>query len=384
MNRLFLIIISILSVIQSNTQYSFTTVNFKRDKIIECKINNHKLDFTFDTGAELTTISEELEEVLKKDKFIKEEDYIGEGSAILPNGDKKIYRKVLLKEIEVGKIQLNNVIAYIIPNGGSLLFGKSAINKFDGLIINDKNITVFDFSPKKPTYKKEKNILIDNRDGNKYKTVNLGGLTWMAENLRFKAYKMEEFVTKYKSYRLYKEIGNPYEIPKYGYFYTYEQSKNVCPVGWHLPTYKDYYELEDFFDIGKDYLGLEERPLELLSKKGWYFYDEISESNSNKIKGPKKISFNAFPTGAGYAENAFFMGKEFVVEKFGREAIFWLNPKCYMKNSVDNDLYFKIRTYGGKTNKDGEAIPNISIELESTEGHFKMTKIHPVRCVKDN
>ena len=66
MNRLFLIIISILSVIQSNTQYSFTTVNFKRDKIIECKINNHKLDFTFDTGAELTTISEELEEVLKK------------------------------------------------------------------------------------------------------------------------------------------------------------------------------------------------------------------------------------------------------------------------------------------------------------------------------
>ena len=111
---------------------------------------------------------------------------------------------------------------------------------------------------------------------------------------------------------------------------------------------------------------------------------EISESNSNKIKGPKKISFNAFPTGAGYAQDAFFKGKEFVVEKFGREAIFWLNPKCYMKNSVDNDLYFKIRTYGGKTNKDGEAIPYIKIEQESTEGHFKMTKIHPVRCVKDN
>jgi len=74
--------------------------------------------------------------------------------------------------------------------------------------------------------------LTDNRDGQTYTTVQIGNQIWTAENLNFKTDG---------SYCYANKTAN---CNKYGRLYTWETAKNVCPDGWHLPSDKEWMELE--------------------------------------------------------------------------------------------------------------------------------------------
>lgn len=81
----------------------------------------------------------------------------------------------------------------------------------------------------------EPDYFIDNRDGRKYKIINVGDQVWMAENLNF--------ITPTNSFCFNYDINN---CKLYGRLYIWSAAKEACPEGWHLPSDKEWKKLTDF------------------------------------------------------------------------------------------------------------------------------------------
>jgi uncharacterized protein (TIGR02145 family) len=94
-------------------------------------------------------------------------------------------------------------------------------------------------------------------DGNTYPTIRIMGQVWMAENLRATRYSNGDLIANVTSTLEWSnttegawchyENNSQYEIP-YGKLYNgYAaiDTRNVCPIGWHVPSYYDMASLID-------------------------------------------------------------------------------------------------------------------------------------------
>jgi uncharacterized protein (TIGR02145 family) len=124
----------------------------------------------------------------------------------------------------------------------------------------------------------QKGTFTDSRDGKKYRTVVIGGKTWMAQNLD---YKTNEF----------------WSDKEYGRLYYWETAKKSCPAGWHLPSRQEWSDLVTA--AGGNMAGKA-----LKSVKGW-------EKNLN---GTDSYGFSALPGGEGGWEG---------VESRGSQGCWW-------------------------------------------------------------
>ena len=92
-------------------------------------------------------------------------------------------------------------------------------------------------------------------DGNVYLTTKIGNQVWMAENLKVTHYQNGDNILEitdnagwvnssagaYCSYEYSKSNSNVY-----GYLYNWyaiNDSRNIAPTGWHIPTFADWTEL---------------------------------------------------------------------------------------------------------------------------------------------
>ncbi|GBU21970.1 hypothetical protein R80B4_01872 [Fibrobacteres bacterium R8-0-B4] len=109
----------------------------------------------------------------------------------------------------------------------------------------------------------------DKRDGKKYKTVVIGGKTWMAQNLNFQTEKT--WAAK----------------KGYGGLYDWKKAKKACPSGWHLPSSQEWNEL--VIAAG----GKEIASTKLKSKSGW----TVNERAGLDKNGTDDYGFTALPGG---------------------------------------------------------------------------------------
>jgi uncharacterized protein (TIGR02145 family) len=136
---------------------------------------------------------------------------------------------------------------------------------------------------------------IDTRDSTEYHYVEIGGLLWMAENLKY----MFPDTTGWWCYN--SAEGN---CDTYGRLYDWNKAMAACPAGWHLPSDGDWKRLEmqagmlasDADSLGWRITG--SAGIALKARKGW-------NSGGN---GENTLRFSAIPSGI-FEESAYnFIG----------------------------------------------------------------------------
>jgi uncharacterized protein (TIGR02145 family) len=99
---------------------------------------------------------------------------------------------------------------------------------------------------------------VDDRDGNVYSTVQIGGQCWMAENLNIgllvnapgnmlnndtiEKHCYDNDIVNCHTY------GGLYQWDEMMKYSTEEPNKGICPIGWHIPTNDDFCALVTLYD----------------------------------------------------------------------------------------------------------------------------------------
>ena len=183
-------------------------------------------------------------------------------------------------------------------------------------------------------YRDTDNNIIDWRDGQEYKGVEIGNQVWMAENLNY--------YTPSSSW-YYNDDSSTY-AGIYGRLYDFWTARKVCPSGWHLPGYNDWVDLIDF--LGGDSIAAGK-----LKEQG------LSHWISPNSGATNESGFAALPAGSYNIEVDTFIS-------LGEEANFWSSqfPK-------ETGVTYKLT----------------SNSSEITQKRFYYTvKGASVRCIKDS
>jgi uncharacterized protein (TIGR02145 family) len=149
-------------------------------------------------------------------------------------------------------------------------------------------------------------------DGNKYATVQIGNQIWLAENLKVTHFKNGDAIPLIEDDKAWEKAGNenspavcfflnnPAHEKTYGKLYNWSavvDSRGLAPEGWHIPSEAEWNELETF--IVKRGAGEK-----LKSTDGWY----------RKKNGTNESGFNGLP-GADRSWNGCSDGDE--LKRFG-------------------------------------------------------------------
>lgn len=108
--------------------------------------------------------------------------------------------------------------------------------------------------------KKDSDKKIEDADGNIYSSVSIGSQVWLTENLKTTKYRNGDLIgtTTPAVLDIYEEVapkyqwayaGNEDTVAIYGRLYTWFAAtdiRNVCPVGWHVPSATEWMVLEAF------------------------------------------------------------------------------------------------------------------------------------------
>jgi uncharacterized protein (TIGR02145 family) len=198
-------------------------------------------------------------------------------------------------------------------------------------------------APAKPAVNVQTGAFLDTRDGQVYRTVTIGNVTWLAENLK---YKLDDGSS------VNVRMGGVSEnLALYGRLYDWESAKKACPPGWRIPTRSDWDALAQAVG-GTRYTAVDGGSegevvhwkgagLQLKSNTRWRSY--YGEPGT----GPDDFKFSAMPggmsrgiTGDHYPESDTWWWSAEEFSGRGPYATGWAYSRSL--NNITDDLYENI------------------------------------------
>jgi len=179
----------------------------------------------------------------------------------------------------------------------------------------------------------------DSRKSETYKVVKIGDQIWMAENLRATDYSNGDEIADGTGVGDITEANDPKywfpynddldNVPTYGRLYTWytlDDSRNVCPSGWHVPTNAEWSELVDH--LGGEFIA--GGKLKENGTLNWFSPNEGATNESGFTALPGGMRGYGGPYGnLGYAGNWWSLTENTTIEayswglSFNNESIYY-------------------------------------------------------------
>ncbi len=192
---------------------------------------------------------------------------------------------------------------------------------------------------------------IQDSNGNEYKTVKIGSQCWMSENLNVgnmvKGSKEMEDNNKIEKYCYNNKesncesLGGLYQWNEAVQYNNAENTRGICPSGWHIPSDDEWHTLESFLRE----FGVNCEP----DRTGW-----ACDPAGKKLKDKNSLEFNALMSGIRFPHKNF--------DRKDEAAYFW--------TSTDN----RLAAWTRRLNKDYSTIVR---DEDNKKGGYS------IRCIKD-
>ena len=208
-----------------------------------------------------------------------------------------------------------------------------------------------------------KDSVTDSRDGQTYKTVTIGKQTWMAENLN------------YDVQGSYCYLDSVDYCSKYGRFYPWNMTKDICPAGFHLPSKTEWETLIKS-------AGGEEYAYTLLKSRIETIEKDLSRNGTigknflwyGNVAGRDDYGFTAFPVGCRSSDGNFEEENKYVAS----DAHFWSSTESDSSDSAYS-MDFKRDVEWSIEGSFADFKNVLRTLLKQRDKNYAM----PVRCVKD-
>ena len=199
------------------------------------------------------------------------------------------------------------------------------------------------------TFYKQYNVsgTVKDIDGNTYQTTVIGSQTWMTENLKTSKYRNGDTIPQITDNSIwFNSSGGRYcnyanqaiNYQLYGHLYNWyaiADSRNIAPVGWHIPSDLEWQILTNYLIIsgfGNNGSG-DDIAKSLAAQSGWTT-TTTPGAVGNQLNSNNRTRFSGLP-GGGRLTNGTFSG----VGNFG---IFWSSTE-----NVTTDAWVRYLSYGG-------------------------------------
>lgn len=142
-----------------------------------------------------------------------------------------------------------------------------------------------------------------------YKSVVIGTQEWMAEDLKNNSFCNNEPIPEVKETAQWIALSKPGwsyvendkekngPLGKLYNWYAVSDERNICPCGWHVPTWDDLLELKAFLGGEDKAGGAMKMTGTIQSNTGLWYEPNTGATNSS--------GFSGIPNGARYSDGAF-------------------------------------------------------------------------------